>query len=680
MPKRLPPTASVEDEQLSMFSSDHKEAYRRIRNYLAGRFIGATRDESLLDEVVKCLFCVSRIPETDQKVTEPVEVAKLYRKAFASVKKILPALFKPDDEFLLDPSSLAFVHEQLGTIDLHGTDRDPLGDAYEIFIGSSVRGHDGQFFTPKNAVKLLVSLIDPKPGERVIDPACGAGGFLNYVARHLSNSGCGPNEIADSLFGVDKDEYLVGLASGRLALLSETTPNVFCADSLAWGAGSKDPFPLSDSLGQFDVVLTNPPFGAKIIAATEEMQRTFDLGYKWTLSKSGKYEKTTTLQTNVSPQILFVERCLSLVKNGGRIGIVLPESLLSGKNHRYVVDYMRERADIQAVIGMPESLFKTSGKGGTHTKTCLVLLTKHGGKKKAASNFIFMAETQWCGHDSRGKSIDRDELPIVARNYKRVLAGEDTSSFNHLGYKVLIDDVTENVLAPRYYNPEVIAETQTLKNTHDLVSVGDLIAQGVLEITTGDEIGKLAYGTGSIPFVRTSDISNWEVKIDPKHGVSEEIFASFKKKQDVKEGDILMVRDGTYLIGTCAFVTKYDTKILFQSHLYKIRVKQPEKVSPYLLLAALTCEPVQRQIKAKRFTQDIIDSLGDRIRELVLPLPKDAAVRKHIVEKVAKAIDERIEARELAKQACAELISLTSMVSESPVVFANTLQQTPSLV
>jgi type I restriction enzyme M protein len=62
---------------------------------------------------------------------------------------------------------------------------------------------------------------------------------------------------------------------------------------------------------------------------------------------------------------------------------------------------------------------------------------------------------------------------------------------------------------------------------------------------TGDEIGKLSYGTGRIPFIRTSDISNWELKIDPKKGVSEKIYKILKKKQDVKEQDILLVRDYT---------------------------------------------------------------------------------------------------------------------------------------
>jgi len=95
---------------------------------------------------------------------------------------------------------------------------------------------------------------------------------------------------------------------------------------------------------------------------------------------------------------------------------------------------------------------------------------------------------------------------------------------------------------------------------------------------------------GSIPFIRTSDISNWEMKSDPKHGVSREIYESLAKKQDVRAGDLLMVKDGTYLIGTCAIVTEADKEILYQSHLYKIRVNDNGYgLNPYLLLAFTDC-------------------------------------------------------------------------------------------
>src|SRR5690606_32297508 len=174
-----------------------------------------------------------------------------------------------------------------------------------------------------------------------------------------------------------------------------------------------------------------------------------------------------------------------------------------------------------------------------------------------------------------------------------------SKEYSHLGYLVNQEDITDNILAPRYYDPEPVKYLEKLTKTHDIVSIQSLVDAGVISFSTGHEVGKLAYGTGSIPFVRTSDISNWEVKLDPKHGVSEEIYCDLAKKQDIKEGDILMVRDGTYLIGSCAYISKYDVKIVYQSHLYKIRIHKKDVITPFLLLALLSCDPVLQQIKSK---------------------------------------------------------------------------------
>jgi type I restriction enzyme M protein len=649
-------------DQSLFFTLDPKSAYRHIRNYLAGQFVGATRDEELLHEVLKTLFCKLYIKrqgtiKAQQGSRSGAEIASEYRKVFSKVRQLLPTTFGESEELLLDTESISYVDSLLDKVAIDDPSSDPIGDAYEAFIGSSARGQEGQFFTPQNAVKLLVSIVNPRPGEKVIDPACGAGGFLSAAARHLMNSGATAREVAASVFGIDKDRYLVGLASAHLSIVTLDQPQVYCADSLKWAPEDGQSFPLKDHLGTFDVVLANPPFGSRIVAASPDIQRTYELGYRWKVNaKAGRLVKTETIQNNVPPQVLFVERCLSLVKPGGRLGIVVPESLISSKNHRYVVQYIRDHAQVRAVIGMPDALFKTSGKGGTHTKTCLLFLEKKNpdtaGKRRRK---IFIAEAKWCGRDSRGNKIQYDDLPKIAARFG-VSNNGDFKGQNHLAYEISEDQIVDDVLAPRYYNPEVASEMSLLHSTHDSIKVGDLIASGQIELATGDEVGKLAYGTGPVPFVRTSDISTWEIKVDPKHGLSEEVYQKYARKQDVQEGDILMVRDGTYLIGTCAYITKYDTKIVYQSHIYKLRIRDHSQLSPYLLLAALSSVPVQQQIKAKRFTQDIIDSLGNRIHELVLPIPKDKAVRDRVTKMVERAIQDRVEARELARRACLELI------------------------
>src|SRR5260370_23152720 len=522
-------------------------------------------------------------------------------------------------------------------------------------MGSLARGQEGQFFTPPNAVQLLVELVQLQSDEVILDPACGAGGFLAASARYLMHDGVRADVFTKNLWGIDKDSYLSKLAALRIALLVGSEANIWCADSLAWRSASGEP-PGINGFALADVILTNPPFGSKIVAVAPSVQSSFSLGYRWTQPRgSARYESTDGLLSSVSPPVVFVERCIDLLREGGRLGMVVPESLLSSLGYRYVVQFIRDHMNIRAVVGMPETLFKTSVSGGTHTKTCLLVAEKKVTTATRKAIPIFMAEAKWVGHDSRGRRVGPDELPVIAKRY--AMSGSRRPSA-HLSYEVVVGAIDDNILVPRYYDPEVVQLLDALRPTHDLIKVGTLVEAGVLEIRSGDEIGRQSYGTGTIPFVRTSDISNWEIKLDPKHGVSEEIYSSLATKQDIREGDILMVRDGTYLIGTCAYVTKYDQRIVYQSHILKLRVLKAEVVSPYLLRAALTFAPVNRKILASRFTQDIIDSLGSRVAEIALPIPKDSQLRANVADKVRTAIEERMEARELARQACIDLIGV----------------------
>ena len=143
-------------------------------------------------------------------------------------------------------------------------------------------------------------------------------------------------------------------------------------------------------------------------------------------------------------------------------------------------------------------------------------------------------------------------------------------------------DIKNAIFIPKYYDPSIIEDTEQLKETHILYTIGQLIDDGFITVQTGHEIGKLAYGTGNIPFVRTSDITNWEIKTIPKQGVSEEIYKEYASKEKIQIGDILLVRDGSYLIGTNCMVTLLDLPILFQSHILKFHINDNELFDKYL--------------------------------------------------------------------------------------------------
>ncbi len=633
-----------------MINFSAKDTFLDIRNFLAGRFLGSTRDEFFLNETIKLIFCKHKLKSIKTKNIDDIELANLYRKTFKTVLELHRDIYDSiSDEIELDPISIKYIDNKLNEIDLFNLERDIIGDAYEIFIGDTIKGQSGQFFTPQNAAEALVKMVNPDPHGKIIDPACGAGGFLVATIKYWNNINA--TFARENLYGIDKDEYLIQLAKIHLACMEQITHKIKCTDSLVW-----DEMVLGRCDSQYDVILTNPPFGANIQAGTDKTLSKFELAYKYKKTKEGNLVKTEIINKSVAPQVVFMEQCINLVKPGGFIGIVVPESMISNKKYSYVAEYVLRNCYLRAIVGMPDELFKTSGKGGTHTKTCLLVLEKKSSEDNTDYS-IFMAEAKWCGHDSRGKEIPKDDLPSIVETYLKYRNGERPKN-NALGFVINKSQLINNVLAPRAY----IFGIQNNKELeeHNLISIGQLIDENIIEVATGNEVGKLVYGTGNIPFIRTSDISNWEIKSDPKHLLSEYIYNSLAKKQDVQEGDILMVKDGSYLIGTCAMITKYDTKIVYQSHLYKIRVSENNRynLDRFYLLAVLSSDYIKQQIIAKTFSQDIINSLGDRLKELIIPIAKDPKRIRYISDMVKKSINERIEARELAKKVRTEIFSL----------------------
>jgi hypothetical protein len=214
-----------------------------------------------------------------------------------------------------------------------------------------------------------------------------------------------------------------------------------------------------------------------------------------------------------------------------------------------------------------------------------------------------------------------------------------------LAFQCKAADIRHDILIPKYYDPSVSECLGRLSGSCDLLTIDQLISDGLIVLKTGDEIGRLAYGTGSTPFVRTSDLGAYELKTDPKHGINDVVWGQFEKGQDTTEGDILLVRDGTYLVGSSALIQEEDLPLLFCGGIYKLSFPKPKKFSPGLCYALLNIPIVRQQMRNKQFTRDVIDTLGHRIREVILPVPKDVKVRSAVGKFVYSACKKRVALR-----------------------------------
>lgn len=442
--------------------SNLRAVFRDLRNHLAGMTTGVTRDEALAREIINILFCKI----FDEQETRPRDIVQ-FRAGVGETpediqKRVLDLfdrmktqqfsdVFTEHDTISLDASSLAYVVGELQTYQVTAAERDAIGDAFETFIGPALRGSEGQFFTPRNVVRMIIDMVDPRPGDTILDPACGSGGFLiaalahvwSQLRREAAERGWSERELArreqrvatDSFRGVDKDGFLAQVTKAYMALVGDGRGGIFCANSLQPSGDWPQPMPDKVRLGSFDVVVTNPPFGKKIVVRGNRILSQYDLARRWRRGDpSGIWEQTAALHDRQPPQILFLERCLQLLKPGGRLGIVLPESLLGMPTHGYVITWLRAHAKIRGVIAMPEELFKTSGKGGTHAKVC-VLLVENTTPAPGETWPTFMAEAKWCGHDSRGKPTYRknaagewellDDIPLITERFTELFGSAD---------------------------------------------------------------------------------------------------------------------------------------------------------------------------------------------------------------------------------------------------------------
>jgi type I restriction enzyme M protein len=639
-----------------------KAVFRQIRDYLAGNVTGITRDETIAQQLMYLLLC----KVYDETHTDPdgvVRFALRPQEDDASLQSRISSLlnhvietFGPifgDNEVLkLEGYGLRYVVAQLEPFSLSDADRDVIADAFEELIGTAFRGGEGQFFTPRNVVEMMIDVLNPSSGQRVIDPACGSGGFLSHIARHLIQKGATDCTIV----GIDKDLFLARLAKIYLSIIGGPISEVVCENSLerpeTWLESSQKTI----KLNSFDIVLTNPPFGAKIPVVGSELLKQYALGHDW-VETQGQWKKSNTLREKQPPQILFIERCLQLLRKGGRMGIVLPEGIFGNPSERYIWDYIKSTSIVLGVVSLSQETFQPS----THTKTSILFLEK----TSKCSKPIFMSIADSVGHDKNGKETYKtgadgsilfdamgkrildDDLPVIARNFKTHLNG-GLKAYSRLGFEVEPTDTESNIFIPEYYNPDVVLKLKALKSSgkYELKTIGQLLNEGFLEIRRGNEIGSRNYGTGSIPFVRTTDIVNWEIKHDPVKGVSEDVYEKYRKNQDIREGDILFVNDGTFLIGRTAMVTRLDAKLVIQSHLKKFRILRSDSISPFYFFFLLNTDIVRKQMESKIFVQATISTIGNRLLEIQLPILKDKRDIAPIEKEMAEIINEKCKLRE----------------------------------
>ncbi len=660
-------------------SKNLKLIFTRLLNTLYSN-TNISRREKLGNEMIRLIFCKiwderynpKALPEFRIGFNENPEVVKeRIEGLFQEVKDELVSdgVFDNEEEIKLEAKSVAYVVGELEPFSFSETARlykDVIGDAFEVFAESKLVGEKGEFFTPREVVKTAIKIINPQPKETILDPACGSGGFLIYALENIWNimdtdkrySGIKDldiikKEIAEKyFFGIDKEIDLVKIAKAYMAIVGDGRGGIVQQNSLhspkEFEKRAKDIFIEKGKFKKFDIILTNPPFGKKHKVLAEEAKN-FDLGHIWK-KEEDKWVKTEEYR-DTEPQVLFIERCFDMLKEGGKLAIVLPETYFHAPNSRYVLNYIRKNNNIIVIIDLAHNTFRPHN----NAKTLLLILEKGIQQQDK----IIMGVAEEIGHDHNGKPVYRydeanhkfteeiwDDTEIIRKELDNPADPKNKNTF-----VVDMKDIKNNVFVPRYYWNKRIEKLKREAENQNLnfVQVKELINKGIIKEFSGhgSPAGKYK-GKGDVPYVRVADIVNWEIYKNPTSLIPETIYKQIKgNNRDLKEKDVLFVRRGSYRIGSVAMVSKSDTEVLLTREIHVFRVVNEENeygIDPFYLLYLFSHELTQKQLYNKVLIDTTLPNIARRWEELYLPIAKDKNEREKIKKKIREAFESKWEA------------------------------------
>ncbi len=593
-----------------------KGIFKSMRAYLAPNAVGTTRDETIASELIKLVLCKTY----DEKFTQQGDYLQFHSynndpeltftkisEIYNQVKNKYDEVFKADDEITLDKKSVFYVVNQLQQISLLNAERNVISDAFETIIGDSLKGSQGQFFTPKNVIKLAVKIINPTKNDRILDPACGSGGFLVesmlHVWKDLTQSGMSEMAILEEqkdyamkkIFGIEKDEFLAQICKSFMAVIGDGKSGIVVDDSLSFPEEYKSN---NISLNSFDIVMTNPPFG-KDIKLTNRIKSQF-------------------LSNKVD--IAFLERCVDLLVDGGKLAIVLSESIFHAPSYKKFRKEFFYKNNVTDIIDLPHDTFRPYNNA-----KCIVIILE---KNREQSEFIRMINIKEMGHDHNGdiKYVfdyeNHEYTNIVDDDIPQIIEDLDNNNESSRFIKY-IDSQTvfeEDIFVPRYYfDNEDRIESENIKYK----TLKELIDEEIIESFKGHGSPKSIYkGTGPIPYVRVKDVVNNEVYINPLDTIPEDIADKMRKDIRFYESDIIMVRRGSYRIGDVGQLHNKDLDSIYTGEFQFFRVNEDNEygLTNHNLFIILKSSIVREQFSHLIFIDTTLPTFYDRWMKLKIPL------------------------------------------------------------
>lgn len=329
-----------------------------------------------------------------------------------------PGIFEPDSHPRLTPDHISVCVEVLAPRSLFESGLEVMDAAFEYLTSHTSKGSKGQYFTPRHVVDLCVKMLDPQPGELIADPACGSGAFLVHAVRHVAPDLAEARSAkylkksrlrhlcSNYMWGFDFEQRATKVAKALMLLLGDGSSNIIRLNSLLkprtqmplLSRPSQDPRAVTiedvmrlahPGFTGFDLILTNPPFAGEVREL--DLLREYELFH---LMRGRRIERDA----------LFLERCIELLKPGGRLAIVLPDNKVGSEIWGPLREWLISKTHILAVVSLPRMVFMPH----TSQKTSILFAQKRLPRERSdPGEKIFFAISERGGKDSRGSPVYR---------------------------------------------------------------------------------------------------------------------------------------------------------------------------------------------------------------------------------------------------------------------------------
>lgn len=630
--------------------------FEKLLGAIAGSDAVSTRPEQRLNEIANLLiiklesdkvgYAHQDSPLRFQISDTPEETARSMNSLYREYKKTRVELFLKDDAdtIRLSDASIQRAVLELQSINLKQVSHKALSIAFQVFREANLKIGDAQYFTPPRVISAGIKMLDITDEDKVIDPACGTAGFLYAAYETICDLyGSEPGQQAeartwahDKLFGVDRDSINIKLARALMVGMGDGSAHAYVGDSIRTALWKKDyPYLKLEAMSDesYSVVVTNPPFGKDLRVSEADCR----VG-KYEVAKHTPGGKRSNNYASTELGIVFVERAWRLLKEGGRLGIVLPETYFFSSSYEWFREWLFDHFILRGVLNIPMEAFQ----GFCRAKTNFYILQKKGEPSITTHVPTWFTDGKvWISNaPTIGINKDGFELYKVSADGKRLSEIDDiaiqdvcallegrsteTSDFESTG--------KEFIGIPKYSDHKAIKEFQNYVATKhpefQTATLGDLIDQQIINVKAGHGSPSSDVRTGDIPYIKVSDLRAGLVNENSTNMVSRSVAERFwgGKSSGLKPFDVITPARACKNIGEIVLLLPGQEDIVITKEVLIFSPGEAANFDSFYLAWALDLPYVRQQWDRIIFMQTNREDVGRRYREISIPLPPSRQV------------------------------------------------------